>query len=93
MELIVVPVALLFSIFFGIAAIQALRKNWKWAVLSFSASLIAPLVFILPMLMQIGGIKDATKQLEHKIQSQKTNGIEQSLAPYGAQRGADKPIE
>ena len=80
MELIVVPVALLFGIFFGIAAIQALRKNWKWAGLSFSASLIAPLVLILPIHMQIGGIKDATKQIEQKIQSQKTNGIEQAGA-------------
>ena len=96
MELIVVPVALLFSIFFGIAAIQALRKNWKWAVLAFTASLIAPLVVILPMLMQIGGIKGTTKQLEHKIQSQKdqkTNGTEQSLAPYGAQTVADTPMD
>ena len=88
MELIVVPIALLFGIFFGIAAIQALRKNWKWAALALTASLIAPLVFILPMFLQMGGIKDATKQLEHKIQShteQKTNGIEQGVAPYSAQ--------
>ena len=91
MELIVVPIALLFGIFFGIAAIQALRKNWKWAALALTASLIAPLVFILPMFLQMGGIKDATKQLEHKIQKiqsqseQNTNGIEQGVAPYVAQ--------
>ena len=88
MELIVVPIALLFGIFFGIAAIQALRKNWKWAALALAASLIAPLVFILPMFIQIGGIKDATKQLEQKIQShadQKTNDIEQGVAGYPPQ--------
>ena len=83
MELIIVPISVLFGIFFGIAAIQALRKNWKWAALSLTASLIAPLVFILPIFLQTGGIKDAAKQLDRKIQSQmdqKTNGIEQGVA-------------
>jgi uncharacterized protein YpmS len=84
MGLIIVPIALFFGLFFRIAAIQALRKNWKWAALALTASLIAPLVFILPMFLQIGEIKKATKRLEHTVQSQtecKTNGIDKRLHP------------
>jgi len=74
MELVVVPVALFFGIFFGMAAICALRKKWRWAFLALAASLAAPLAFLLPMHLQIGGIKEATQQLDQAIQSPTSTG-------------------
>lgn len=83
MDLIVVPIVLLFGAFFGTAAVQALRKRWKRAGLSCAASFVVPLAFALPLFMQRDGVKRATSQLERRIQTHKgqgTNGNVRAVA-------------
>jgi len=62
-----VPAALFFAVFFGMAIVQAMRKQWRRAFAALLTSCIGPLALSIVLLHQKEAIRRHTQQMEPQI--------------------------
>jgi len=62
-----VPTALFFAVFFGMAIVQAMRKQWRRAIASLLTSCIGPLALAIVLLHQKEAVRLQTQHLEPQI--------------------------